>query len=121
MTEEEITRNALADPNAQPTDETFWIEAEVKRPEKRVSVMARKTHHVVPDAQGGWNIKKGGAIRVSGHYQRKQDAIDRAKEICRNQGTELVIHKKDGTIERKASRRRDPFPLRDRDTHNEKR
>ena len=30
MTEEEIDRNALADPDAKPTDEAFWMEAEVK-------------------------------------------------------------------------------------------
>jgi hypothetical protein len=30
MTEKEIERNALADPDAQPTDEAFWTGAEIK-------------------------------------------------------------------------------------------
>jgi hypothetical protein len=27
--------------------------------------MPRKSHHVVPNPNGGWNIKKGGADRVA--------------------------------------------------------
>ncbi|MBM4274662.1 MAG: BrnA antitoxin family protein [Deltaproteobacteria bacterium] len=38
MTEEELVRNALADPDAQPTDEAFWREAEVRQPVRKVSV-----------------------------------------------------------------------------------
>ena len=116
MTEGEITRNALADPDAEPTDETFWAGAEVKKPSK-FSVIAGKSHHVVPALRGGWNIIKGGAIRASKHFQRKQDAIARAKEISKKQGTNLVIHKKDGTVERIASYSRNSQPHRVRDAH----
>jgi uncharacterized protein (DUF4415 family) len=38
MTEEEIEANALADLDAQPTDETFWTEAKVSKPVKKVSL-----------------------------------------------------------------------------------
>lgn len=111
MTEEEIARNALTDPDAQPTDETFWAGAEVRKPPK-FSVLARKSHHVVPAPRGGWNIVKGGSLRASKHFQRKQDAIARAKEISKRQGTDLVIHKKDGTIENVASYGRITYPRR---------
>jgi hypothetical protein len=77
--------------------------------------MSRKTHHVVPAPQGGWNIKKGGSTRASKHFDRKQDAIDRGREISRNQSSELVIHRKDGTIARKDSFVHDPHAPRDRD------
>jgi uncharacterized protein YdaT len=76
--------------------------------------MSKKTYHVVPAPQGGWNVKKGGATRASNHFDKKQDAIDRAREISRNQSSELVIHKKDGTIARKDSYGHDPLPPRDR-------
>ena len=80
--------------------------------------MSKKSHHVVPAPQGGWIVKKGGATRASTNsFERKQDAIDRARKISSNQGTELVIHNKDGTIARKASHGRDVCPPRDRDTH----
>jgi len=62
-----------------------------------------KSHHVVPDPNGGWNIKKGGSKRISGHFDKKSDAVNEARQISRNQGTELVIHNKDGKISRKDS------------------
>ncbi|HPJ15889.1 MAG TPA: DUF2188 domain-containing protein [Spirochaetota bacterium] len=57
-----------------------------------------KTHHVVPSSHGGWNVKKGGAERASGHFDNKNDAIKSAREISKNQGTELKIHNNDGKI-----------------------
>jgi len=69
-----------------------------------------KTHHVVPATQGGWNIKKGGAERASGHFDNKNDAIKSAREISKNQGTELKIHNKDGKISQSDSHGKDPFP-----------
>lgn len=69
-----------------------------------------KSHHVVPNPDGGWDVKKGGAKRASRHLDRKQDAVDLGRNISRNQGTELFIHRKDGTIQRKDSHGGDPFP-----------
>lgn len=68
------------------------------------------SHHVVPDPDGGWNIKKGGAERSSGHFGTKAEAVDRARQISQNQGTELVIHNKDGQIAQKDSHGNDPYP-----------
>ena len=55
-----------------------------------------KTHHVVPAKDGGWNVKKGGAERASGHFETKAEAVKSAREISRNQETELKIHHKNG-------------------------
>jgi hypothetical protein len=68
------------------------------------------SHHVVPNADGGWDVKKGGSNRASGHFDTKQKAIDAGREISRNQGTEFFIHGKDGKIQRKDSHGNDPFP-----------
>jgi hypothetical protein len=76
--------------------------------------MPRKTHHVVPASGGGWNVKRGGRSRSSGHFDRKQDAIDQARRISQNQGTELVIHNLDGKIARSDSHGNDPCPPKDR-------
>ena len=73
--------------------------------------MAKKSTHVVPNKfKTGWDIKQSGAKRSSGHFDTKRKAIDRAREISRNQRTELVIHNKDGRISRKDSHGNDPFP-----------
>jgi hypothetical protein len=69
-----------------------------------------KTHHVVPNPEGGWDVKRGGAERASGHFDKKQDAVDAAREISRNQGTELKIHNKDGKISNSDSHGNDPNP-----------
>ena len=79
--------------------------------------MAKKTHHVVPNPNGGWDVRKGGASRASKHFDTKKEAEKQGRQISQNQNSELVIHRKNGTIERKDSHGRDPYPPRDRDTH----
>jgi len=69
-----------------------------------------KSHHVVPDPDGGWNVRKGGADRVSGHFRTKIEAVDAARQISRNQGTELFVHGQDGQIQARDSHGNDPFP-----------
>ncbi|MCY4524681.1 MAG: DUF2188 domain-containing protein [Halobacteriovoraceae bacterium] len=71
---------------------------------------SRKTTHVVPDGSGGWNIKQNGASRISGHFDRKDDAIDRARKISQNRSSELYIHNRDGKIASKDSHGNDPYP-----------
>ena len=61
----------------------------------------RKTLHVVPNPNGGWDIKRGGGQRSSGHFDRKIDAIDRGRQISQNLHSEFYIHNKNGRISRK--------------------
>jgi hypothetical protein len=73
----------------------------------------RKTHHVVPSGSGGWNVKKGGADRASKHFDIKTSAIDYARSVSIAQGTELLIHGKDGRIQQADSHGKDPCPPKD--------
>ena len=75
--------------------------------------MAKKSTHVVPDPNGGWSVKRGGASRASRRFDNQRDAITYARNISRNEGAEFVIHRQDGTIRSKESYGRDPFPPRD--------
>ncbi len=70
----------------------------------------KKTTHVVPDPNGGWNIKQGGKNKPISHHNNKNDAIDRARKISRDEKSELFIHGKDGKFQRKDSHGGDPFP-----------
>lgn len=72
--------------------------------------MAKNTHHIVHNPNGGWDIKRGGAKRISGHYDRKSDAVDAGRKISINQGTELIIHGLNGKIQSSDSHGNDPFP-----------
>ncbi len=76
--------------------------------------MARQTHHIVPATNGGWNVKRGGSTRVSGHYGTKGEAVDAGRIISRHQGTEMIIHGKNGRIQSSDSHGHDPCPPRDK-------
>ncbi|MGV0787645.1 DUF2188 domain-containing protein [Mycolicibacterium sp. XJ2] len=55
--------------------------------------------HVVPNPKGGWDIKKPGGSRSSGHTDTQKQATERAKEIVGNGGGgEVRIHGRDGRI-----------------------
>ncbi len=73
----------------------------------------RSEHHVVPHPDG-WAVTRPGAQRPSVVKDTKQEAVDKGREISKNQGTELVIHKKDGTIQNSDSHGRDPNPPKDK-------
>ena len=72
--------------------------------------------HVVPNPDGGWDVKKPGANRASTHHDTQTDAIDRARDMVRNDGGgEVVIHRPDGRIRDKDTipSGNDPNPPRD--------
>lgn len=73
----------------------------------------KKNQHVVPDKNGGWNVKGAGNSKSTAHTDNKQDAIEIAREIAKNQQSELVIHGKDGRIQDKDSYGPDPNPPKD--------
>ena len=72
--------------------------------------MTKKTTHVVPDKDGGWNVKKGGQKKPVSHHKTKQNAVDQGRKTSKKSGSELYIHKKDGKIQRKDSHGNDPYP-----------
>lgn len=69
-----------------------------------------KNQHVVPSKNGGWNVKGEGNTKATKHFDTKQPAVDYARDISRNQGSELFIHNKDGRIAQKDSHGKDSFP-----------
>lgn len=42
--------------------------------------------YVVPSKSGGWDVVKEDHRRTSGHFDTKQEALDRRREIVRNAG-----------------------------------
>ncbi len=75
--------------------------------------MSRNVHHVVPGVSGGWNVKRPGTARASKHFDTQADAVSWARELARQAGSELVIHRRDGTIATIDSYVRDPHPQRE--------
>lgn len=69
-----------------------------------------KNQHVTPHPDGGWQVKGEGNSRATARTKTQADAIRIAREISRNQGSELVIHRNDGRIRDKDSHGNDSFP-----------
>ena len=59
-----------------------------------------KDQHVV-FKDGLWKVEKEGKEKASYTFDRKEDALEKAKEIASNQNVQVVVHKKDGKIEGK--------------------
>jgi uncharacterized protein YdaT len=72
-----------------------------------------KDQHVVPHEEG-WAIRGEGNKRVTSIHDTQREAADRAREIARNQHSEVVIHRRDGTIRDSDSYGNDPNPPKDR-------
>jgi len=71
----------------------------------------RKTYHVTPGTDGGWKVKEENASRALSKHDTKADAINRAKEAAKNQELgQVVIHKKDMTIQTEHTYGKDPYP-----------
>ncbi len=71
--------------------------------------MSKRNQHIVPHP-GGWAVKPEGGDRASSVHPTQQDAIDRGRDVARNQGTELLIHGRDGRIRERDSHGHDPYP-----------
>lgn len=72
--------------------------------------MSRDSHHVTPHPDGGWQVKKGGSSKASERFKTKDEAKGYGREVSRNQNTELVIHRTDGTVQDSDSHGNDPYP-----------
>jgi len=71
--------------------------------------MSGKNQHVVPH-DGDWAVRGAGNQRVTSVHPTQEEAIERGREIARNQGSELVIHGENGRIREKDSHGSDPYP-----------
>ena len=69
----------------------------------------KRNQHVVP-TKGGWAIKREGSPKATKVFDTQQEAIERGREIAKNQRSELLIHRRDGKIRKKNTYGRDPYP-----------
>ncbi len=72
--------------------------------------MTGKNQHVVPTSNGKWGVRGEGNSKITKKTSTQTQAIDIARDIAKNQESEVVIHRKDGTIRDKDSFGKDPCP-----------
>ena len=73
--------------------------------------------HVLPNDNGGWDVKAPGGQRASAHADTQRAAQDRARDLVRNTGGgEVVTHGRDGRVRDSdtIAPGNDPLPPRDR-------
>lgn len=69
-----------------------------------------KSQHVTPHPSGGWQVKGAGNKRATVRTSTQKEAISVARQISKNKGAEMVIHRTNGRIREKNSYGNDPFP-----------
>ena len=71
--------------------------------------MSKKNQHVVP-LGNGWAVKSAGAGRATVITTKQSDAISAARDIARNNHSELIVHGRDGKTRERNSYGNDPHP-----------
>ena len=68
-----------------------------------------KNQHVTPKGNM-WQVKGAGNSKATVIVPTQKEAINIAKGIAKNQGSELIIHGRNGQIREKNTYGHDPFP-----------
>lgn len=71
--------------------------------------MAKRNQHVVPHPNG-WAVRPEGGQRPSSVHSTQEEAITQGKERAQNQGSELLIHGRNGQIRERNTYGKDPYP-----------
>ncbi len=71
--------------------------------------MSKKNQHVVPSGKN-WAVKGAGNSKATKIVKTQKEASSIAREIAKNQGSEMFIHGKNGQIRERNTYGKDPFP-----------
>ena len=72
----------------------------------------RKQYHIVP-RDGRWAVTGAGGQRASSVHDTKAGAIESARTLAQgNEPSQVVVHGKDGVIQREWTYGNDPYPPR---------
>ncbi|MBS6941370.1 MAG: DUF2188 domain-containing protein [Slackia piriformis] len=74
--------------------------------------MTSKNQHVTPRPDGNWQVKAEKSLRATAVTRTQGEAIRIARDIARNQSSEVFIHRPDGRIRARDSHGSDPCPPR---------
>jgi hypothetical protein len=70
--------------------------------------MEKNDVHVVPNPEGGWDVKRPHAEHASSHHLTKDEALVSGRGLAKTDSVELVIHGQDGKIQDSDSYGNDP-------------
>ena len=72
----------------------------------------RKTYHITCNKKvGGWNVKSENTKKPVSTHKTKENAVEAGKKLAKKpEKGQIVIHKKDGTIQTEHTYGKDPHP-----------
>lgn len=71
--------------------------------------MPNKNQHVVPHGDG-WAVKGAGNSRATSVHDTQKGAAAAARRIATKQGSEMLIHGRNGQIRERNTYGKDPYP-----------
>ncbi|MCK9533130.1 MAG: DUF2188 domain-containing protein [Pseudomonas sp.] len=71
--------------------------------------MTGKNQHVVK-RDNGWAVRGENNTRDTSHHPTQKDAFESARDIAKNQKSEVFIHGTNGKIRERNTYGNDPFP-----------
>lgn len=66
--------------------------------------------HVVQRDDGTWAVLGEGNVKDTSRHDTQKEAQERAREIAKNQGGDVITHGRDGKIRSRDSYGNDPYP-----------
>lgn len=87
QTTENETKKSVGRPKKQPA---------LSQTEQSEKVKVVRYHVNYDEEKGKWLIKKSGAARIIASYDRKEDALERAKNLAKSNDGVLSVQRKDG-------------------------
>jgi hypothetical protein len=86
-------------PDRKPEPAKSSPKTEVLVPNRPAEPGGKVIYHITPRSDDRWNIRKEGGTRPSAVVDNKDAAIERAREIAKNQPwSQIIVHNKDGKI-----------------------
>lgn len=77
-------------------------------------MIKKKSVHVVPNSNGGWDVKKDNSKKASKHTATQLEAITVGRKLAKKNKTSLKIHNTEGQIREERSYGNDPNPPKDK-------
>jgi hypothetical protein len=71
--------------------------------------MPKKNQHVVPSGRN-WAVKGEGNSKATRIVETQKEAAIIARDIAKNQGSEMLIHGRNGQIRERDTYGKDPYP-----------
>lgn len=71
--------------------------------------MNKRNQHVVK-TENGWGLRGENSKKLTKKFSTQAQAIDKGKQVAKNQKVELLIHGRDNKIRARDSYGLDPYP-----------